>query len=675
MPIPENDLLDVIAPHEGPGKRETSALATAFGVTLTICILYFGRAVLMPITLGALLSFALTPPMMVLRRWHIPRVSSVIIVVLTAFFVVFGIGRLFVGQVSSLASNLPGYQENLEEKIHSLRGGLGDTDGTFSRASEMLHRLNAELNGRTLSPPAANQSVASVPLGAQSVPVPVRGAARGTPPAAATMMTPIPNAPIPVEIRHPDPAPFQVLQSVIGPLLQPLATAALIILFVISFLLQRENLRDRFIRLVGSGDLQRTTQALDDAGTRVSRYLLLQLLVNTVYAIPIFVGLLFIGVPNALLWALMVLLLRFLPYLGPIIAAIFPLALSLAIDPGWNMLIWTAVLFVSVEAISGNIIEPWLYGSNTGLSSVAIIVAATFWTWLWGPIGLLLSTPLTVCLVVLGQHAPPLRFLFVLLGNEAPLLPSESFYQRLLADDPDEAIDHSDVHVKEQSLTHFYDTVAVPALMMAQADVERGALSRTLSQRIKTGIAEVTSWHGTTEAEATSGPADRYGNTPIVLCIAGRNDLDEAASVMLAQLLEKNAVPTRSVTMEAFVPVTESSAYDVASMAGIRLICVSLLGSSSQARARMLIRKLRRGHLGDTKILVGLWGAPLDANTRREREETMGCDLIVTSFADAVDQIKSLAYPENVTLAELSKMVADAIQTSEVRNQGSDEKK
>jgi predicted PurR-regulated permease PerM len=675
----DSDLNETADRHASALRREPSALATAFGVTLAIAILYFGRTVLMPITLGALLSFALTPPMLALRRWHIPRVSSVIIVVLTAFIVVFGIGRLFVSQVSTLASNLPTYQQNLEDKIHSLRGGLGDTDGPFSKTSEMLHRLNQELNGHPQPPlPAAGGQAAQtvVVQGPQSQP-PTKG---GTKNATATpMMTPIPGTPIPVEIRHPDPAPFQVLQSVIGPLLQPLATAALIILFVISFLLQRENLRDRFIRLVGSGDLQRTTQALDDAGTRVSRYLLLQLLVNTVYAVPIFLGLLLIGVPNALLWALMVLLLRFLPYLGPIIAAIFPLALSLAVDPGWDMLIWTAILFVSVESISGNIIEPWLYGSNTGLSSVAIIVAATFWTWLWGPIGLLLSTPLTVCLVVLGQHAPPLRFLFVLLGNEAALSPHETFYQRLLADDPDEAIDHSEAHVKEQSLTHFYDTVAVPALMLAQVDVERGALSRILSLRIKTGIEEVISWHAPAadpaDQAASAGPASRYGNTPLVMCIAGRNDLDEAASDMIAQLLEKAEVPTRSVTMEAVLPVTESSAYDVASMAGIRLICVSLLGTSSQARARMLIRKLRRGHLGDTKILVGLWGATLDANTRHEREETMGCDLIVTSFEEAVAQIKAMAYPENVTLSELSRLVAEAVQKTEVRGQMSDVRK
>ena len=654
----ETELPETIDRHTV--ARDLSALSTAIGVTLAIAILYFGRSVIMPITLGALLSFALTPPMLLLRRWHLGRTPSVAIVVGLAFLIAFGLGRLFVNQVSSLASNLPVYQQNLEDKVHSLQGNLGQSDGTIGRASEMLRRLNQELNNRSAN--SAGNALSG----------PSQPATPGKTGKLGTSLPALPSAPIAVEIRHPDPAPFEVLQSVIGPLLQPLATGALIILFVISFLLQRENLRDRFIRLVGSHDLQRTTQALDEAGTRVSRYLLLQLLVNSVYSCLIFIGLLVIGVPNALLWALMVLLLRFLPYLGPIIAAILPLALSLAVDPGWDMLIWTAMLYVSVEAISGNIIEPWLYGSNTGLSSVAIIVAATFWTWLWGPVGLLLSTPLTVCLAVLGEHAPPLRFLYVLLGNEAPLSPPETFYQRLLADDPDEAIDHSDAHVKEKSLADFYDTVAVPALMLAQVDAERGALSRALSLRIKTGIAEVTAWHATAETPETSQTNSRYGNTPVVLCIAGRNDLDESASAMLAQLLEKNEVPVRSVTMEAIVPVAESSAYDVASMAGIRLICVSLLASSSLTRARLLIRKLRRGHLGDTKILVGFWGASLDAEMRQDRLENMGCDQIVTSFTEAVTEIKKMAYPENVALSELSRMVAEAVRGAQDQSRSTD---
>lgn len=230
-----------------------------------------------------------------------------------------------------------------------------------------------------------------------------------------------------------------MLQNLIAPLLSPLASAGLVIVVVIFMLMEREDLRDRFIRLVGYGDLHRTTQALQDAGKRVGQYLLMQLVVNIVYAVPITIGLWVLGIPNALLWGMLALALRFVPYIGPIIGALLPLFLALAVAPGWALLLWTAALFIVMELITGNVIEPWLYGSRTGLSPLAIIVAAIFWTWLWGPLGLVLSTPLTVCLVVLGRHVPQFEFLDVLFGNEPVLEPHARLYQRLLAGDPDEA--------------------------------------------------------------------------------------------------------------------------------------------------------------------------------------------------------------------------------------------
>ena len=276
-----------------------------------------------------------------------------------------------------------------------------------------------------------------------------------------------------MEVITPPPGPLQVLRSVVGPLIQPLATGGIIIVVVIFMLLRREDLRDRFIRLVGAGDLHRTTAALQDAGERVARYLLSQLAVNAAYALPIGIGLWVIGVPNAPLWGLMALILRFIPYIGPIIASIFPLALALAVDPGWTMVLWTAALFVVLELVSNNVVEPWVYGSRTGLSPLAIIVAAIFWTWLWGPMGLLLSTPLTVCLVVLGRHVPQFEFLDVLLGNEPVLDPHQQLYQRLLAGDPTEATDRAEAYLEENTILSFYETVAVPALALAEEDRSR----------------------------------------------------------------------------------------------------------------------------------------------------------------------------------------------------------
>ena len=245
---------------------------------------------------------------------------------------------------------------------------------------------------------------------------------------------------------------MQIITTVVGPLVSPLATAGIVIVFVIFMLLKREDLRDRFIRLAGSRDLPRTTQALDDAARRVGRYLLMQLVVNTTYAIPIGIGLWLIGIPNPILWGMLCGLLRFVPYIGPIVAAFFPLALAIAVDPGWTTFLLAGAWFIVVELISNNVVEPWLYGASTGLSPIAIIAAAVFWTWLWGPIGLLLSTPLTVCLVVLGRHVPQLAFLDVILGNEPVLEPPELLYQRLLVGDPNEATERAEEYLREHSL-------------------------------------------------------------------------------------------------------------------------------------------------------------------------------------------------------------------------------
>ena len=308
-----------------------------------------------------------------------------------------------------------------------------------------------------------------------------------------------------------------MLQTVVGPLVQPLATTGIVIVFVVFMLLQREDLRDRFIRLVGSRDLHRTTQALGDAAERVGRYLLMQLLVNVAYGIPIGIGLWLIGVPNPLLWGMLSVVLRFVPFIGPILAAAFPLALSIAVDPGWTMLLWTAALFIVLELISGNIVEPWLYGASTGLSSIAILAAAIFWTWLWGPVGLLLSTPLTVCLVVLGRHVPQFGFLNVLLGSEPVLEPAESLYQRLLAGDPDEATERAEEFLKSHPILTYYDEVAIPALSMFEHDRARGVLTderRTLVAAAALTLVDNLSEHEDADAsEATETSEGQLSRT------------------------------------------------------------------------------------------------------------------------------------------------------------------
>ena len=358
---------DAVGPAAGSGMQSLALSVVVIGA------LYFGQDIFVPLALAVLLSFMLSPFISFLRRLRIPRTPAVITVVLLAFLGIFAFGMVVTGQISQLGSNLPQYQLNIQEKVRALRANATG-GGIIEHASEMLHKLSKEIDG-----PAQAPAGGSSPAGASS--------------AAAEQSADDEPRPIPVQIRQPDPAPLEMLQSFLGPLISPLATGGIVIVFVIFMLLQREDLRDRFIRLAGTSDLHRTTQALSDAGKRVAKYLLMQLIVNTTYGIPIGIGLWLIGVPNPLLWGLLAIVLRFVPYIGPLISMSFPLALAVAVDPGWTMLFWTAALFLTLELISNNVVEPWLYGSSTGLSPVAIIVAAIFWTWLWGPVGLLLSTP------------------------------------------------------------------------------------------------------------------------------------------------------------------------------------------------------------------------------------------------------------------------------------------
>src|SRR6516162_532462 len=418
-----------------------------FGIGV-VAILYFGREVFVPLAVAILLTFILAPAVRALRRWRFGRFPSILTVVLIAFLALFGLGIVLGEQVAHLAAALPKYQDTLTKKIEKLRGAAAET-GTLGQASNVLRNLNEELNdtksGRQLTP-------------------------------------------VPVEIYETAKAPLQVIQRVITPLVDPLTTTGIIVVFVIFFLVQREDLRDRLIRLAGSTDLHRTTTAIDDAGHRLSRYLLTQTALNAAFGIIVGAGLALIGVPNPVLWGILAAVLRFVPYIGAFIAAAFPLALAVAVDPGWTTVILTAALFLLVELIVGQVLEPLLYGHSTGVSPVAVVVAAMFWTWLWGPIGLLLSTPLTVCLDVLGRHIDRLRFLDILLGSKPALNPPEIFYHRILSGNPDEAFDQAECLLKTQSLSKFYDSVAIEGLRLAAIDAQSGALGHNNVQKIRAAV-------------------------------------------------------------------------------------------------------------------------------------------------------------------------------------------
>ena len=587
----------------------------AVGVVV-VSALYFAREVFVPLALALLLSFALGPLVISLRRWRIGRVPSVIAAVICASLILLGIGALIASQLAILAGNLPEYRYNITEKIHSLRGATSG-GGVLGTLSDMLKDLSNEI-----AKPVEVPNFAEAPSKSLARPGP------STAPASQE------QRPVPVEIRPPSETPIEVIKTVAGPLLAPVATTGIVIVFVVFLLLQREDLRDRFIWLAGARDLSRTTKALDDAARRLSRYLLTQSAVNASFGLLIGIGLWLIGVPNPLLWGLLSMLLRFVPYIGSVIAMAFPAAVSFAVDPGWSMFFWTIGLYAVVEPIIGQVVEPFLYGRTTGLSPVAVVVAAAFWTWLWGPVGLLLSTPLTLCLVVLGRHVERLEFLSIALGDKPALSPEESFYQRMLAGDSDEAAQQAEEFLKKEVLSVYYDQIAVRGLALAQLDVNRGALDHVRRVELKEAVDGVIADLSDHEDVVQVPGAPGWKDGQVVLCIAGRGSLDEAVAAMLAQLLQKHGIGARTA------PNRDVSAANIAlfDVDGVQMACLSFLEAGGLTNARYLVRRLRR-RLPNVKILLGLWTLSDEQAKSRDALRETGADTIVTSLGQAVTEV------------------------------------
>jgi predicted PurR-regulated permease PerM len=615
------------------GRNIDGMLAPMAVTVVVIAALYFGREVFVPLALAILLSFVLGPVVLKLRRLNLGRIPAVIVTVLLAFVVIFALGGVIANQATTLAENLTRYQYNIAEKIDALRGMTTEGEGgILQRAANALGNLRNEIVKSPPAPPPA-----TIPSTAPAAP------------------SPPPPKPLLVEVHQPDPGPLQIIQKVVGPLLGPLATSAIVIVFVIFFLSQREDLRDRFIRLAGYRDLRRTTEALDDATRRLSRYLLTQLAINAGFGVVIGFGLWIIGVPNPVLWGVFGMLLRFVPYIGAILAALFPAALAIAVAPGWSMLVWTVLLFAVIEPFTGSVVEPWLYGRHTGISAVAIIVAAAFWTWLWGPVGLLLSTPLTVCLVVVGRHVDQLKFLDILLGDRPALAPEEGFYQRVLAGDPDEAALQAEALLKSRPLSAYYDEVAMKGLALAQLDMNRGGLDHDRRVQIKEAVDAVIDnlsdypdsvpppQGGKVPEQGAAAPSDEPRVSPAwrdnaVLCVAGRGSLDEATAAMLAQLLNKHGIGA-SITPAAAASVANLHRLDTA---GVKLAFLCYLEPGGYSNARYLVRRLRR-RLPHAKIVIGFWNLAGGDEVREEARAATGADVVVTSLREAVEHALVLA--------------------------------
>ncbi|WP_331010467.1 AI-2E family transporter [Sphingomonas sp.] len=595
------DAAGTIPPVSAPEIRSLLGLVVA---TAVVSALYFAQDVLIPITLSVMLSFVLSPLVNLLQRAGLWRAPSVVLTVLLAVGVLAAVGTLIGTQTANLAADAPSYARTIERKV----------SGVQAFATARLASLSKEFAPRQR--PGAH--------------------AAGT-----GLRTPVPRVvteerrPVLVEVAPERTSPLMVAKTILEPILGPLETTVIVLIVAIFVLLQKEDLRDRFIRLFGSHDLQRTTLAMDEAGQRLSRYFVSQLAVNTGFGIIIASGLALIGVPSALMWGILAGLLRFVPYIGSFLAAVAPIALAAAIDPGWGTAIAVALLFLIVEPLLGYVVEPLLYGHSTGLSPVSVIVAAVFWTWIWGPIGLILSTPMTLCLVVLGRHVKSLEFFDVLLGDRPALSAVDSFYHRILADNPDEALAQAEAILGERTLEAYYDGVVLGGLKLAGIDQLRGTIDGARAARMtRSTLALIDDLADHVDATAVGrDPADDLlAPGGRVACIAGRGPFDDAVTAMLTQLLARRGVDARPIAHEA-ASRDAIGALDLDGVAVVVVSCLELAGTP--AHLRYLVKRVRH-HAPAARIVVGLWPEGEAALTSVDVQRQLGADHHVGTLSAAV---------------------------------------
>jgi len=576
-----------------PEIRLLVGLATA---AVMITGLFYGREILIPLALALLLGFVLDPIVTWLKRLGLPRIAAVVVVVALSLGSIVLAGLALGNQVSSLSQQLPTYQANILSKLRAFRATtLGP--GMFDGAVETLKIVKEEVEK-----PAPEDARDDGPTRRAEPPRVQRVRVEATPPSA-----------------------FQNALAWIEAGIGPLATAGIVLVFLFLVLLDRDDLRDRLLRLLG-GSLHRSTDAMDEAGRRISKYLTMQLVVNLTYGVPMAAGLWFIGVPGALLWGAVAAILRFVPYVGPMIAAVAPISLAFAVDPGWNMVLLTLGLIVLLEVISNNVVEPWLYGASTGLSAISLIAAATFWTAIWGPIGLILSTPLTVCLLVIGRHLPRLGFLDVLLGSQPALDAATRIYQRLLSGEVGSAGEVATEQIVEADVAAFYNSTGLTVLRMATLDHASVATAEH-RHRLVVGMDALI------DALIDQHPPHSGAAPATAVCIGGRWETDTLAARMLAHALSLGGLPATHRTSALMT----ADYIDRLELADAKTVCLSFFSAEPKASAQTFCRRLRRRwpHL---HIVLALWNSPpelLDEAARRE----LGADAVVTSLSEAMMQL------------------------------------
>jgi len=595
----------------------TSKSMIFIAVALTIVMLYFGRVIFIPLALALVFSFLLTPFVSFLERCHLGRVPATLTVLTLCFALTAAVGWEVAGQLLEITGHIRDYKANLEETIRTLHppknGALGQATATVRELNNELASAPAQIAGHS-----PNES---------------KGTAH-------------PAQPIPVQVAAPPSNIVQDLRTLLGPVAGPLETAGIVVIFTAFMLINREDLRNRLIRLGGQGRLTVMTQALDDASQRLSRYLLLQFLVNVGYGSLFGLGLYLMTVPHALLWGVLAALLRLVPYVGTLIATAFPVTMALAVFPGWEHAALIVALFVILEVLIANFLEPWLYGAHTGISALAILIAAVFWSMLWGPVGLILSTPLTVCLMLVGRYVPQLTFLEILLGDAPVLGPEELFYQRLLAMDQDEARSIAEEELREKSLENLYETVLIPALRLAEEDRHTDAVGERTSEFIAQSTRELiddlgdqAAQHVDTEEAVKAGyvVVDPQVQTTDIVCVPARDVADELVGMMFAQVLRQSGRGATYLTIGAVDDMLEH-----VSRGGYNIACVSALPPFAVGQARSLCKRLH-ARFPELKIVVGLWGFAGGVPKAQERVGSSCTDAVATTLSEGLLQIRRLS--------------------------------
>lgn len=575
---------------------------TFAGCVLVVAVLYWTQAILVPLAVAVLLTFLLAPAVTWVER-IVGRAAAIAVVVLVTFTMFGAAGWAVAGQLSAFAGSLPTYRDNIRQKVIDVQNA--QREGTVEKVQQTIEEIQEDI---------------------EKAEAPARGR-RGAP----------------VVVTSQQVSSLWGFPAWLGPLIEPLSTAALVLVMVIFMLMERQDLRDRIIGLIGSGHLTSTTRAINEAGSRVSRYLLMQGLVNLTYGVAVGLGLYLIGVPYAVLWGSVGAVLRFIPYVGPLIAAGAPILVSLAALPGWERPLYVVGLFVVIELFTNMVLETLLYAGAAGVSQVALLVAVAFWTWLWGAEGLLLATPLTVCLVVIGRHVPGFAFVATLMADQPALRQDLRFYQRLLARDEAEAAEILDLHSKSDDARTAFDALMVPALNHSERDRIEGRLSAAEESAVIDLTRELLEDTALLiqRAQAPGTPAaveESAASLPVpVLAYPAGGEADVLALRMLSELLSGTAVTLQiaSARMLASDLVAEVK------RSGVRIVCIADLPPSAPSKTRYMVRRLRAA-VPDIQIVVGRWASAEFADDSAGPIRDAGADYVGTTLLETRDQLRTL---------------------------------